>query len=209
MTNSCPRCKKYVESLSTVPADLHLRLLDVSLSEAEYPSVCDDCLSELKRVASNPDVLKIKAYGEANRKQALWLSRNDALKKAREALSQNQLLNASTSFLNYIEILRSVFEHGPGPLTPDVFRAMNKIEEMKTLILVYWELVQIQDGKNERLMDQYSRQLALFGKCSPIKMALLQELQAYAPKAQFKKYIRRTERELRGEKGIFSIFKAS
>ncbi len=206
---SCPRCKKNVDSLANIPADLHLRLLDISLNEAAHPSVCEECLTELQRAVSNPEILKMKANSEAARKQALWSSRSDALKNAREALSQNQLSNASSGFVNYIEILQTVFEHSSGPLTPDVFRAMNKIEEMKTLTLVYWELVQIHDGKNERLMDQYSGQLALFGKCSPIKMALLQKLQAYAPKANFKKYIRRTERELRGEKGFFSIFKAS
>jgi len=209
MPSSCPRCQKSVDSLQVVEPQLQLRLLDISLAESEHAQLCSDCLQLLKRVVANPNELKHKLNSENSHKQNLWSNRSDVLKLARQALSENHWAQASQNFVSYIEALETVFDQKSGTLTPDVFRAMNKIEEMKTLVLVYWELVQIHDGKNEKLTDLYSGQLAKFGKCSPLKTVLLDKLKDYESRAVFKKYIKRTDRELRGEKGLFSFFKAS
>ena len=207
MSMSCPRCQKNTEVLVEIPSELQLKLLDISLNDSLHSQVCGDCLRLLKRALTNPSELK-QNNGEAI-KQNLWSSRGDLLKRARTALDENHWANASKNFEAYIHVLETVFEQKPGRLTPEVFREMNKIEEMKTLVLVYWELILINDGKNEKLTDVYCEQLGKFGKCSPLKMTLLDKIKDYESKAVFKKQLRRLDRELRGEKGFLSIFKAS
>jgi hypothetical protein len=208
-TISCPRCQKETEVLMEVPSELQLKLMDISLSESLHSQVCGDCLRTLKGAIGNPSQFKQKQNVDEAHKQALWSSRADLIKRARASSDENHWAHASKNYEAYIQVLETIFEQKPGQLTPDVFRAMAKIEEMKTLILVYWELILIHDGRNEKLVDTYSEKLAIFGKCSPLKMSLLDKIKDYEPKSVFKKYIRRTDRELRGEKGLFSIFKAS
>lgn len=191
-----------------VPSDLQLKLLDISLSESAYTRTCTKCLGTLKRGAVNPKELQHSKKAEDAQKQAMWSSRGDLLKQAYQALKENHFANASKNFEAYIRILEVVFDQKPGNLNPDHFREMNKIDEMKTLVLVYWELTQIFDGKNERLTDEYCNQLGKFGRCSPLKVSLLENIRGYEPKMTYKKYFRRTEKQLRGEStGLLSFFR--
>jgi hypothetical protein len=192
-----------------ISSEQQFKLLDISLAESLHTQVCSDCLRQLKGIIGNPGQFRQKQNINEAHKQALWASRGDLLKRAQAALDDSHWAQAAKNYEAYIQVLETIFEQKPGQLAPDAFRAMNKIEEMKTLVLVYWELIQIHDGKNERMVDAYSQKLAKFGQCSPLKMSLLEKIREYEPKSVFKKYIRRADRELRGEKGLFSIFKAS
>lgn len=209
MPIDCPRCQKQSETLFEVPSELQLILLDISLNDSLFTQVCGDCLRTLKLGAKNPAQLRNSKGSEENQKMALWTSRGDFIKQARKALDENHWLQAAKLYQSYISALEKVFDQRPDSLTPDVFRVMNKIEEMKTLVLVYWELVLIFDGKNERMVDEYARKIVLFGLCSPLKFTLLDKIKAYEPQSSFKKYFKRMDRELRGEKGLFGWLKSS
>jgi hypothetical protein len=192
-----------------VPSELQLKLLDISLAESMYSQTCADCLRLLRRGATNPNEFKHSKQVEDQQKQSMWSSRGDLIKRAQQALKESHWSNATKNFEGYIHVLEVVFDQKPGKLTPDHFRELNKIEEMKSLILVLWELIQIHDGKNERLMDEYCNQLGKFGQCSPLKLTMLDKIKEYDTKATFKKYLRRTEKQLRGESGgLFGIFKS-
>jgi hypothetical protein len=116
-------------------------------------------------------------------------------------------LQAGAEFEEYIRILEVCFDVPKGGLNPEIFREQAKIDELKTLSLVLWELVKVYDGKDEALCAKAGDDLAKFIQFTTLKATLLERVGQYQTRAISKKLIKKLEAKLRGETGIFSWLK--
>ncbi len=167
---TCPYCGDTVPSLVVVDTGLRLGLQDNAQLTAIPDSVCGGCHSILSRMVSKGAALRAQAQAKEQNKLLLWRNRVALVKKAKEYLAQKNFSEAAVHFEKYLRVLEVVYDKKAGELTPELFSAEARKQEITVIASVYWDLMRIYD-QSPRYRERQNKagvKLAEFVRFTPI-----------------------------------------
>lgn len=193
---TCPYCGDTVPSLVLVDTGLRIGLQENAQLTSVPDSVCGGCHSILSRMGSKGAVLRAQAQAKEQNKLLLWRNRVALVKKAKEFLAQKNFSEAAVHYEKYLRVLEVVYDKKAGELTPDLFSAEARKQEITVVASVYWDLMRIYDqsARYRERQNKAGAKLAEFVRFAPIyghivRKAEIQSRTAKNPEA-FKNFLK-------------------
>ncbi|WP_413585733.1 CFI-box-CTERM domain-containing protein [Bdellovibrio sp. HCB274] len=184
----CPRCGIQVTELHPIEGDLAAKLQQAG--EANLPpEVCAGCISDLRRTAatSSGGVLMAQERAREQHRMALWKSRVQLIKQARNSMGQKLYADAAIAYEKYLKILDIVFEVKKGEiLRPEAFKESARHTELTVVASVYWDLMRIYDthDRYHERMQKSAKQLAMFVQFTPIYPDIIKKAESFVRTAK-------------------------
>lgn len=166
----CPYCGDTVQSLISIEPGMRLGLEENAKLTSIPDAVCPGCHSILSKMISMGAVLRSQAQVKEQNRLNLWRNRVSLVRKAKDHLAKREFAESAIFFEKYLRALELVYDKKPGDLSPDLFSAESRRQEMTVVASVYWDLVRIYD-QSPRYKDRQTAaalKLAEFARFTPI-----------------------------------------
>ena len=200
---ACPRCGNPTESFSPISAALAKKIAESGNSEALPDKVCENCFQEVAGSVARGSILHMKEKQKEQQKIALWKSRVNLIKKARQLMAQKSFSEAAVEYEKYLRILEVVFGAEAGQLSPDHFRESARTKELAIVASVYWDLMKIYDTSSSYgdRMNQASKKLVQFLRFTPVYPDIIRKAHAFQKKAKNQTVVKAFLKEVSSSKG--------
>ena len=193
---SCPYCGDSVPSLAPIDAGLRLRLQQAAQINEVPENVCHGCQKMLMKTVSKGAVLRAEAQAKEQNRMLLWRNRVGLVKQAKSHLAKKNLSEAAVAYEKYLRVLEIIYELPGGGLTPELFKADAKSQELTVIASVYWDLLRIYD-QNSKYFDRQIKageKLAMFVRYTPIFGHIMRKAESQTRTAKnpeaFKRFLR-------------------
>ncbi len=140
--------------------------------------------------------MRAEAQAKEQNRMLLWRNRVGLVKQAKNHLAQKNLSEAAVAYEKYLRVLVIIYELPGGGLTPDLFKADAKSQELTVIASVYWDLLRIYD-QNSKYFDRQNKageKLALFVRYTPIFGHIMRKAESQSRTAKnpeaFKRFLR-------------------
>jgi hypothetical protein len=182
----CPRCGNKAIELQSVDPGLAEKIRQSGNTEVLPEQVCLNCFSQIAGGVSRGSVLHAREKAKEQRKLALWKSRVNLIKKARQQMSDKAFSDAAVQYEKYLKVLEVIFEVPPGGLTPAQFKESARTQELTVVAGVYWDLLRIYDTspKYGDRMQAAAVKLSLFLRYTPVFPDIIRKAESFAKTAK-------------------------
>ena len=184
-TPTCPYCGNENPILIPVAAGMLLALQTAGITNVPA-SVCDGCHLQLGKLVNKGAALRAEAQAKQQNRLMLWRSRVIIVKKAKALMAAKNFPDAAVCYEKYIRALEIVYDKKPGELSPDLFKADARMQEISVIASVYWDLMRIYDSHAryaERQMKAAVK-LAEFARFSPVFAFIMRKAESQARSAR-------------------------
>jgi hypothetical protein len=146
-------------------------------------------MSDLRKTADKASggVLLAQERAKEQHRVALWKSRVQLIKRARQKMSEKNYSEAAVSYEKYLKILEIVFGNKKGQLlTPEMFKDNARTSELTVVASVYWDLLRIYDSSDKYRERQATaaKQLAVFIRFTPVFPDIIKKAEAFVRQAR-------------------------
>lgn len=182
---TCPYCGNENPLLVSVDAGMRL-----ALQQAGVPNVpervCDGCQMQLSKMVSKGAALRAEAQAKEKNRLALWRGRVGLVKNGRTLMNAKNYSDAAVAYEKYVRALEIVHDKKPGELTPDLFKADARKQEITVISSVYWDLMRIYDTHPRYVERQMktAQKLAEFARFSPTFGFIMRKAESQARNAR-------------------------
>lgn len=179
---TCTYCGDNVPSLVNVAAGMKIALQANAQLTALPDSVCAGCYAILSKMVSKGQALRAQQQAKEQNRLLLWRNRVSLVKKAKDLLTQKNFAESAVQYEKYLRILELVYDKKQGELTPDLFSASSRQQEMTVVASVYWDLMRIYD-QSPRYKDRQmvaAKKLAEFARFTPIYPHIMRKAESLA-----------------------------
>lgn len=166
----CSYCGDNVPSLVNIATGMKMTLQKNAQLTAVPDSVCAGCYSILTKMISKGAALRAEQQAKEQNRLMLWRNRVNLVKKAKDLLAQKNFAESAVYYEKYLRVLELVYDKKSGELTPELFSANSRQQEMTVVTSVYWDLMRIYDQSptfKDRQMNA-AKKLADFARYTPI-----------------------------------------
>lgn len=167
---TCTYCGDTVPSLIGIEAGMRISLQENAKLASVPESVCAGCHSILSKMISMGAVLRSQEAAKEQNRLMLWRNRVALVRKAKNHLAAKEYGESAIFYEKYLRVLELVYDRKQGELSPDLFSADSRQQEMTVVASVYWDLMRIYD-QSPRYKDRQvasAQKLAEFIRFTPI-----------------------------------------
>ena len=183
---TCSYCGDTVPSLIPIEAGMRLTLQTNANLKTVPESVCAGCHNILAKMVSMGAVLRSQEAAKEQNRLMLWRNRVNLIRKAKTHLAQREFAEAAIYYEKYLRVLELVYDKKQGELSPDLFSAEARKQELTVVASVYWDLMRIYD-QSPRYKDRQvaaSMKLSEFIRFTPIYGHVIRKAESMARTAK-------------------------
>lgn len=167
---NCPYCGDTVPSLLNIEAGMRISLQQNAKLESVPEAVCAGCHGILSKMISMGAMLRSQEAAKEQNRLMLWRNRVALVRKAKNHLAAREFGESAVFYEKYLRVLELVYDKKQGELSPELFSADSRQQEMTVVASVYWDLMRIYDQSPRYKERQIAaaKKLAEFIRFTPI-----------------------------------------